>query len=83
MLILPRLFLQLLHALDQEKTVSSDRTSANSEFVQKISDLNVKHQIEHILSKSDIINDLYKNNEISIIGAMYDIQNGEVRFYES
>ena len=69
--------------LDQEKTVSSDRTSANSEFVQKISDLNVKHQIEHILSKSDIINDLYKNNEISIIGAMYDIQNGEVKFFES
>jgi len=69
--------------LDQENTVSSDRTSANSEFVQKISDLNVKHQIEHILSKSDIINDLYKNNDISIIGAMYDIQNGEVKFFES
>ena len=69
--------------LYQEKTFSSDRTSANSDFVQKISDLNVKHQIEYILSKSDIINNLYKNNEISIIGAMYDIQSGEVKFFES
>lgn len=67
--------------LDQEKTTADLRNSSNVEFVQNVSDLNVKHQINEILEHSEIIADLYQKNQISIIGGMYNIESGEVHFF--
>lgn len=66
-----------------EQSTIDDRNSSNFEFVQSITDLNVKYQIRTILENSKIIEDLYEANEICIIGAIYNIQNGEVKFFES
>jgi len=67
--------------LDQEQTTADLRNSSNAEFVQNVSDLNVKHQINEILEHSEIIADLYQKNQISIIGGMYNIESGEVHFF--
>ena len=69
--------------LDLEKTTKDQRSSTNMEFVQKVSDLNVKYQMKEILEKSEIISKLYEKNQISIIGGMYNLENGEVNFFES
>jgi len=53
------------------------------EFVQKVSDLNVKYQMKEILEKSEIISNLYEKNQISIIGGMYNLESGEVNFFEA
>ncbi|HIE90505.1 MAG: carbonic anhydrase [Methylophilaceae bacterium] len=67
-----------------EKTVkgADQRTSKNADFVQKVCDLNVKYQIESILRCSDILEDMTQAKEVGIIGAVYDISTGKVRFME-
>lgn len=67
-----------------EKTVTDEsaRNSENPEFVAKVGELNVKHQIETIIRHSDIIHDMLDAKQIGIVGGIYDITNGTVTFME-
>ena len=58
------------------------RNSKNIEFVDNVAAKNVQLTIDRILEESDVLADMEKNGEIKIIGAMYDINNGEVTFFE-
>ena len=58
------------------------RNSKNLEFVDNVSHMNVQLTIERIHAESPILTEMEKNDEIKIIGAMYDINTGEVKFYE-
>ena len=58
------------------------RNSSNTEFVNNVSAKNVQLTIDRILEESDILAEMQKNGEISIVGAMYDVSSGEVNFYE-
>jgi carbonic anhydrase len=58
------------------------RTSKNPEFVEKVSQLNVKYQIDTILRCSDIVFDMVENKQLGMIGATYDIGTGKVAFME-
>ena len=69
-------------SIRHEKTVegAENRCSGNDDIVQKICELNVKYQIESILRCSDILDDMTQAKEIAIVGAVYDISTGKVRF---
>lgn len=71
-------------SIRHEKTIkdADKRCSGNDDFVQKVCELNVKHQIESILRCSDILEDMTQAKEVGIIGAVYDISTGKVRFME-
>jgi carbonic anhydrase len=71
-------------SIRHEKTVAdtAERCSSNPDFVQKVCELNVKYQIESILRCSDILDDMTQAKEIGIVGAVYDIANGKVRFMQ-
>ncbi|ALJ05304.1 carbonic anhydrase [Pseudalgibacter alginicilyticus] len=56
------------------------RTSKNLEFVDSVSQKNVELTIQRIHEESPILSEMEKNGEIMIIGAMYDINTGEVTF---
>ena len=58
------------------------RNSKNSEFVDNVSTKNVQLTIDRILKESDVLAQMHYNDEIRIIGAMYDINNGAVTFYK-
>ncbi len=60
----------------------SMRNSKNSDFVDDVAKKNVELTIERIHSESPVLTEMEKNGEIKIIGAMYDINSGEVKFYE-
>ncbi|WP_010227882.1 carbonic anhydrase family protein [Gillisia marina] len=66
----------------KEPQDASKRNSSNSEFVDHVSAKNVQLTIDRILSESDVLAEMHKDGEIKIIGAMYDIKNGSVNFYE-
>ncbi|WP_458628435.1 carbonic anhydrase family protein [Winogradskyella sp. PC D3.3] len=68
-------------AVEEPKDVSL-RNSKNLEFVDNVSHMNVQLTIERIHAESPILTEMEKNDEIKIIGAMYDINTGEVKFYE-
>ena len=58
------------------------RNSKNSEFVDNVSKMNVKLTIDRIRKESPILAEMESNGEIMIVGAMYDINNGAVEFYD-
>lgn len=58
-----------------------DRSSANGEFVEMVAENNVKLTIEKIRTYSPILKEMEDAGEISIVGAMYNVENGEVVFY--
>lgn len=67
-------------AVDAVEDDGSERSSKNAEFVQKVADKNVDLTVAYILSKSDVLREMNDNGEISVVGAMYDISTGAVRF---
>lgn len=59
-----------------------EKTSKNPEFVDLVVRENVKLTVENIRERSPILKEMETNGEIKIIGAYYDMDNGEVTFYE-
>jgi len=58
------------------------RNSSNLDFVDKVAEKNVQLTIDRIHAESPILTEMEKNGEILIVGAMYDINTGEVVFFE-
>lgn len=69
-------------AVKAETSTSDNRTSANGEFVEKVAEINVKRTVEEILQKSPTLKQMVDAQQIAICGAMYDVTNGKVEFYE-
>ena len=65
---------------EETTTVDPERNSKNSVFVSNVCFLNVKKQIQGIINQSDILKDLLQNNQIGIIGAIYNFASGQVEF---
>jgi carbonic anhydrase len=68
-----------VNAVSEPKDVNL-RNSKNLEFVDSVSAKNVELAIERIHAESPILSEMEKNGEIMVVGAMYDINTGEVRF---
>jgi len=58
-----------------------DKTSKNLDFVHAVCENNVKMVVENIRSGSPILKEMEDKNEIKIVGALYDMENGKVNFY--
>jgi carbonic anhydrase len=68
-------------AVDDVKDVAGDRTSKNKKFVQAVAEANVRRTVAHIRKDSQILHDLEQSGQIKIVGAMYDISTGQVKFF--
>lgn len=66
----------------KEPMDESLRNSSNLEFVDTVAEKNVQLTIDRIHKESPILSEMENNGEIKIIGAMYDINNGAVTFFE-
>ncbi|AYN65911.1 carbonic anhydrase [Euzebyella marina] len=71
-------------AVDEVKEPADEslRNSKNLEFVDKVSEKNVHLTIDNIRKQSGVLKEMEDNGEIKIVGAMYDISDGGVTFYE-
>ncbi len=72
---------KLKPAVNAEKTITANRTSANSEFVECVASLNVKLTMDEIKKKSPVLKEMIDKKEIAIVGGMYDVETGAVEFY--
>lgn len=66
----------------KEPQDESKRNSTNLEFVDEVAKKNVELTIENIRKNSEVLSEMEKMGEIKIVGAMYDIGNGGVVFYD-
>ena len=69
-------------AVQAETTVKENRSSANPEFVEKVSEINVRRTVQEILNRSEILREMVEQGQIGIIGGMYDVTSGVVEFYD-
>lgn len=65
-----------------EPADKSQRNSKNLEFVDTVAEKNVYITIDNIRKESPVLAEMEKNNEVMLIGAMYDINTGAVTFFE-
>lgn len=79
---LTELLSKIQPAVYQEQKTISDRTSKNSVFVENVAEINVKRSVKNIMERSPVLDQMIKSGEIGIIGAMHNIETGEVTFYE-
>ena len=52
-------------------------------FKDKVSYANVENSLEEILTQSAIVKQMFTNNEIGIVGAMYNVSDGKVDFFKT
>jgi carbonic anhydrase len=69
-------------AVYDEKTVTEQRNSNNSDFVEKVATINVKRTVHAIMERSPILKEMIETGAIGIIGGSHDITTGEVSFYD-
>ncbi|MDP3332797.1 MAG: carbonic anhydrase [Methylococcaceae bacterium] len=70
-------------AVRLEKSILENRNSSNDDFVAKVCELSVQVQIDEIMHTSDILQDMVVGKKIAIIGGIYDLATGEVRFMQN
>lgn len=56
------------------------RNSSNFSFVNKVAHQNIKMSLRQIPERSPVLRKLMEEGKIKIIGAIYDIETGEVKF---
>jgi len=59
-----------------------ERTSANSDFVQKAVEANVRHTVKDIRQSSPLLAEMEENGRIKIVGAVYSLHDGSVRLLD-
>jgi carbonic anhydrase len=79
---LTALLTKIRPAVDDENTVKENRSSSNSEFVEKVSAINVKRTVKAIMERSPILKEMIESGQIGIVGGTHDITTGEVEFFE-
>ena len=79
---LTALLTKIRPAVDDELTTSENRNSSNSEFVEKVSVINVKRTVQSILQRSPILKEMIEKGEIGIVGGTHDIKTGQVDFFD-
>jgi len=80
---LTNLLAKIRPAVDAEETITENRDSSNSEFVNKVTLINVRRTTKNIIERSPILKEMIENGEIMLIGGVHDIATGEVTFYEN
>jgi len=73
---------KLKSAMARVREPTTNRNSMNLEFVEKVAAANVCLTIANIKQRSEILREMQDNNEIAIVGGMYEIQTGSIEFYQ-
>lgn len=69
-------------AIKMETATVENRNGNNLEFVRNVCEIHVNHTIKHIRKQSEILHNLEQEGKIMIVGAIYNIDTGEVNFID-
>ncbi|HTQ51302.1 MAG TPA: carbonic anhydrase family protein [Candidatus Acidoferrales bacterium] len=58
------------------------RTSKNAEFVDEVAEANVRLVMKEIPERSPILKEMIGAGQIELVGGMYDLSTGKVRFFD-
>ena len=69
-------------AVEHFKDYDGEKTSGNEEFVHMVAEQNVRQTIKDIRKQSPILREMESNGKIRIVGAMYEMKTGVVKFLD-
>ena len=67
-------------AIEMSENYTGEKSSKNEEYVKLVAINNVRHAIQEIRSKSEILNEMEKTGRIKIVGAFYTLRTGKMEF---
>ena len=67
-------------AVHMSQDFAGEKTSKNDEFVEHVSENNVKYAMQQIREKSPILKEMENKGEIKIVGAFYRLTDGTLEF---
>ncbi len=81
---LTELLSKIQPAVYEERTITEadKRNSKNTEFVENVTELNIRRSVRTIINRSYILEQMIENGEVAIIGANHNLDSGMVEFYE-
>ncbi len=65
-----------------DEATEGEANSSNQEFIDLAIEENVRQTIADILAQSDIISGMVDNGELLVVGGVYDLSTGQVRWLE-
>jgi len=69
-------------AIERETVTITERNGKNKTFTKNVAENNVFITVEKIREQSSILNEMEQAKEIKIVGGLYDVDTGQVIFYE-
>jgi carbonic anhydrase len=69
-------------AIDQVPSDSAPRNSQNLEYVDKVAEANVRLVMRQIRERSPVLREMLDQGKIALVGGMYDLSTGRIRFLE-
>lgn len=70
-------------AIDNEKATTVNRNGSNKQFVHNVTNLHIQLTIKRIREESRIISELEKAGKIKLVGGLYELETGQVKFFEN
>lgn len=67
-------------AINAEKDTQQERNSTNPIFVNHVTELNVANTMQHIYERSPILQGMIEQNELAVVGAVYNVESGAVNY---
>jgi carbonic anhydrase len=68
-------------ALETETLI--DRRSSNAAFVERVAEQNVLLVKRQVMERSPLLAAMIRESQLALVGGMYDVDSGEVEFYDS
>lgn len=75
-----QLLAKIKPAIAAETETVTNRNGNNDEFVHNVTRLNVANTLQHIYQESSILRLMTNQEDIGMVGAVYDVNTGEVHF---
>jgi carbonic anhydrase len=77
------LLVKIKPAMEAVPANGSPRTSKNYAFVDEVSEANVRLVMRQIRERSSVLRGMLDRGEIGLVGGMYDLSTGQVRFFNN
>jgi carbonic anhydrase len=67
-------------AVEAEQQTLTQRDSQNKTFVTNVTKINIDNSLQYIVNKSAVLKRLINEKQVGLVGALYDVNSGQVHF---
>lgn len=75
-----QLLAKIKPAIAAETETIGNRNATNDEFITNVTTLNIANTLQHIYHESSILRLMINQEDVGMVGAVYDVNTGEVTF---